>query len=362
MKITIQRSALVERLQQVTKAVSPKLVLPILEGVLIETNEELTITGSDTNLTIIATIEDYEERERGRAVIPAKKLLDVVRKMPEKPINIDVDGGSALIKCGSTKVELPALNPEEFPRKSFPNGSMAIISGEDFSGLIEGTAFAVSTNEKTPVLQGVLIQQGGGILTATATDRHRLAKRSISLETDTGADNDCQFVVPVRPLEVVAALKTDTVEIVFLDDSVFMQAGTYQFISSLYDGAYPDTSRLIPTSSKTTVLVDAKRLLQTFELAEKIVEEKQKIVRLEISEGELHITARDGAAGMEESLEAEVSGEGMRLSLNAKYLIDALKSIDSERVEIGLMGPLSPVVMMAEGDRNGLHLVLPYRT
>jgi len=362
MKITLQRSAFIERLQHVTKAVASKITLPILEGVLIESAGGLTLTCSDTHLTIKTTLEDYEEVDAGKAVIPAKKLLEVIRKMPEKQISIDVTGSKALIKCGSTKVELPALEQDEFPEKHFPAEAMASIDGDQFAKLIDNTKFAVSSNEATPVLQGIQILQEHGKITAIATDRHRLAKQSISLGTDVGAEGDSQHVAPVKALEAVVQLKQDAVELSFSDNNIYLRAGAYQYIGALPSGSYPDTSRIIPTSANITALINTKQLLQTIELAEKIVEEKTKIVRLEVSDGEVHVSARDGAAGMEESLGAEVIGEEIKLSLNAKYLIDAVKCISTERTELLFTGALAPVIVRAEGNESGLHLVLPYRT
>jgi DNA polymerase III subunit beta len=360
MKITIERSTLVERLQHVTKANTSKTALPILEGVLIESNAELTLTCSDSHFTIMTKLDDYQEHEAGVTVVPAKKLLEIIRKMPEKPISIEVDGGTAVLKCGSTKVELPALDPEEFPRMSFPKESTGIIDGDNFSHLVDSTKYAVSTNEQTPVLQGVNIQLGDGQITAIATDRHRLAKQSIDFGSD--AEGHGQYVAPVKALEAVVQLKPKNVEVAFSGNSICLRAGAFQYIATLHDGTYPDTSRIIPKSTEITVLVNTKKLLQTLELAEKIVEEKTKIVRLDVTDGEMFVSAKDGPSGVEESIEAEVTGGELKLSLNAKYLIDALKCITTERAEIWLTGSMSPVIVQNEGDRSGMHLVLPYRT
>lgn len=362
MKITIERAILLERLAQVVKAVPSKAGIPILEGVLIESNGVLTLTGSDTHLAIISPITDYEEHESGATVIPAKKLLEIVKKLPNKPITITVDGSQALVQAGSTKVKLPVMDADEFPRKTFPVGSMVEISGKDLSNLVDNTKFAVSLNEATPVLTGLSVKQSDGELTILATDRHRLAKQSIKLESDLSLKPDRSYTAQVKALETAAHLGLNSLEIGFSENELFIKAGDYQFISTLLDGTYPDTSKIIPTEPKIKVLVDTEKLLKTLELAEKIVEEKTKVVKFSISEGELFISAKDGDSGMEESIEAMVEGDDITLSANAKYMIDALKCIQTIRSEIWLTGVMAPVIIKGEGDDTGLHLVLPYRT
>lgn len=362
MKITIERSILLERLAQVVKAIPSKAGIPILEGVLIESNGVLTLTGSDTHLAIISPITDYDELESGATVIPAKKLLEIVKKLPNKPITITVDGKQALVQAGSTKVKLPVMDAEEFPRKEFPIGSMVEISGKDLSNLVDNTKFAVSLNEATPVLTGLNIRQIDGELTILATDRHRLAKKSINLANDLGLLPDRSYIAEVKVMETAAHLNLKTLEIGFSENELFIRTGDYQFISTLLDGNYPDTSKIIPTEPKIKVLVDTEKLLKTLELAEKIVEEKTKIVKLSVSKGELKVTAECEGSSMEESLEAEVEGEDIKLSANCKYMIDALKCITTERAELELTGVMAPVIIKAEGDETGLHLVLPYRT
>lgn len=335
--------------------------MPILEGVLIESFGNLTMTCSDATFTISTTIDNFEEKESGSAVIPAKKLLEVVKKMSsDKPISIESDGGTALIKCGSTKVKLPVLDPEEFPRMAMMRTEMIEIEGDSFAKLVDGTKFAVSTNEHTPILQGILFKQQGSKINTVATDRHRLAMQVIPSKGQE-EEHVSQHVAPVRALEAVAQLKPDIAQIAFADTSMFIKAGAYEYISRLLDGSYPDTTKLIPKEAKVTATANTKKLLQTLELAEKIVEEKTKVVRLDVSEDEIFVSATDSGTDMEESIEAETTGE-IKISANAKYLIDALKCIPTEQTEIWFTGAMHPIIIKPKGDDSSLHLVLPYRT
>lgn len=358
MKITIQRSLLFERLSQVIKALNSKTAIPILEGVLIQSNGELSLTCTDNHFTIMTTLDDYEEHEAGEAVIPAKKLHEVINKMPDKPIEITVDDKAATIKCGSTRVKLQSMATDQFPHRAFPIKTLPTIDGQFFAQLVDSTAFAVSKNENTPILMGVCMEVADGQMTATATDRHRLARRVIEVE---GAE-ESKFVVPVRALDTVARMKPDQIGFEVTENEIFLDAGDYQVIASLHDGNFPDTSRIIPQQAETKVFANAEQLLAALELAEKVADSKTRIVKLDISDGELLVTAKDNSSAMEEVLQAEVNGDEIAVSVNARYLIDALKTIDTERVEIWLTGTMNPMILKAEGDDSGLQLVLPYRT
>lgn len=358
MKITIQRSLLFERLSQVIKALNSKTAIPILEGVLIQAHGELTLVCTDAHFSIMTQITEYDEHEEGDTVIPAKKLFEIVQKMPDGPIDITVEGTAATIKSGSTKVNLKTMDPEEFPEFYFPVEPSAKIDGQDFARLVDATAFAVSKLENTPILMGVCFDITGDQLTALATDRHRLARRVIEVE---GAE-ESKFVVPVRALDTVARMKPDQIGFEVTENEIFLDAGDYQVIASLHDGNFPDTSRIIPQQAETKVFANAEQLLAALELAEKVADGKTRIVKLDISDGELLVTAKDNSSAMEEVLQAEVNGDEIAVSVNARYLIDALKTIDTERVEIWLTGTMNPMILKAEGDDSGLQLVLPYRT
>lgn len=358
MKITIQRSTLLERLSQVIKALNTKPAMPILEGVLIQAHGELTLVCSDVHFSIMTQITEYDEHEAGETVIPAKKLLEVISKMPDKPIDITVSESSAVIKCGSTRVSLPAMDPEQFPEFFFPVAPPTSIDGKDFVRLVESTAFATTKNENMPILMGVCFEVEGDCLITTATDRHRLARQVVGIE---GAEEG-KFVVPVRALDAVAKMKPEKVRFAFDGNRVYLETGDYQVSAAMIDGTYPDTSRIIPQQAETKVFTDTEQLLAALELAEKVADGKTRIVKLDISDGEMLVTAKDDSSAMEEVLEAEIDGNEIAVTANARYMIDALKTIDTERVEIWLTGIARPMILKAENDDDGLQLVLPYRT
>lgn len=360
MKITIERSTLLERLAQVTKAVESRNTIPILEGVHFRSDAELTLTGADIQFSINTTLDDYVEHEAGTTLIPAKKLLEVIKKMPNKEITIETNEKSAIIKCGSLKVELPVMAADEYPLNTHALKNPIAMDGATFCKMVDGTTFSVSTNEQTPTLQGLLMQVTSDSIKAIACDRHRLAQYMADVAT--GAKENRQYIVPVKILEEVSKAKPATVQIWFSDNRIDIEAGVFHYTSSLLDGVYPDTSKLIPDSSEIIIKTSTESLLKTLELAEKVNEDKTKIAKFEISDDKLQVSAKDGTSGMADTLQAEVSGGAITFSANAKYLIDALKSIQTERTDIQLTGSMKPVILRGEGDEKSLFLVLPYRT
>lgn len=360
MKITIQRNELINRLSQVSKALNTKPAVPILEGVLIQADGRLTLTCSDSNFTIITTTDAYTEHEPGAAVIPAKKLLDIINKMPQQEIDITIDNATAEIRCGKTKVKLAAMDAEQFPMTTWHEIDFVTMDGKVFTELVDNTKYATSTNEALPILQGVLIEQIEDEVTATATDRYRLARNKVTNEHS--VRNTIRTVAPLKLLDAVTRLKPKTVDIGIIGNQILMAAEGYRFIATTYDGTYPDVERIIPGTESFKALVDKDQLLKTLELAESVADGKTKVVRLDVARKEMRVTAKDADSSMEEVLEAESgSGGEITIAANARFLIDALKCISADRVEMRFIDNKSPMILTGENDDNGLHLVLPYR-
>lgn len=359
MKITIERNVLLERLSQVAKAADTKNNIPILGGILFQSNGELSLTGSDTVFSITTTLDDYLEHEAGEVVIPAKKILEIIKKMPNTEITIDADNTLAKIECGKKTVTLSTLDAEEYPIKKSQLKEPITVDGNKFCNWVDGTTFAVSTNEATPVLCGMNVTILSESIKAVATDRHRLAGNVIEMDVD--IQEKSQYIVPTKILEEVSKTKPSKVEIWFSNEKIDIKAGEFKYSSSLHDGSYPDTSKIIPSSANITVNVDTETFLKSLELAEKVNEDKTKIVLLDVSQSQVIVSAKDNAAGMEDILEAEVDGDDIKVSANAVYLIDALKHINTKKVVVWITGAMSPIILKPENDDTSVYLVLPYR-
>jgi DNA polymerase III subunit beta len=378
MIIRMLRSALQEAVAQVAKAVSPRTTIPILSGIKIEVSGEgMTLTASDTDISIRcfipATAEDKTiitvERE-GSVVLPAKFFAEIVRKLPADEIRMEVhDQFQTTITSGATEVQLVGLDPEEFPVLPIVQEDRVFsMPGSLLQTMIERTVFAVSTNESTPVLTGVLWQLQNGELRCLATDRHRLSSSTAWLQTDESL-RFSDVVISGRTLnELVKIIPNQEilVDIVVSDSQVLFKLGHVLFYSRMLEGAYPDTSRIIPQSFKTELVLPTAAFADAIERAYLLSrEEKTNIVRLSmLDDGTIEITSSSSEIGkVKEVIQPrEMNGEPLRIAFNSKYFIDALRVIDSEEIFLGFNGPMSPIILRPRDRDDNLHLILPYRT
>lgn len=363
MKITIQQSILHDRLSHICKAVSKKPTIPVLEGVKIDSRGTLTITGTDMHFSAQTTISDFQEDAPGIAVIPAHKLADAVAKFPSKDVTIEVKDGAALITCGKKEVTIATLDVEDYPAVEEGEGTLLPLSTEDFVGSIEQVAIAVSTSEQTPQLQGINYRLMHGVLRVTATDRHRLARQDIKLEDLTEyIDRTIQAKSLLDVAKAATKGKVDGVDLTLGERLAHIKVGEYSYTLRLLDGQYPDTSKIVSSSGEHIIVLEREGLIDSLELAFKVADKRTSIIGLTVAENAFTISAQVEGYNMSETLAAQYSGAGIKLSLNAKFLLDALKVISSKRVEVFMNGPLSPILIHPEQDRESLHLILPYRT
>ena len=379
MKITLLRSALNEAVGQVSKAVSPRPPIPILGGIKLEADSSgMSLTASDTDISIRsfipAVLDDQvavNVERAGSVVLQAKFFAEIVRKLPTEEIHLEVhDRFQATIVSGATEIQLVGFDPEEFPvLPSVREDRVFSLPGSLLKDMIRQTSFAVSTNESTPILTGVHWQLQDGTLRATATDRHRLA----SSVAQTGADPSVQFsdvVISGRTLNELVKIIPDqdaVVDVVVDDSQVLFQLDNVLFFARVLDGAYPDTSRIIPRTFKTEFTLPAAAFADAIERAYLLSrEEKTNIVRLStLEDGRIELNSSSSEIGrVTETLQTSsgITGEPLRISFNSKYFIDALRVIEADEIFLGFNGPMSPVVLRPRDGEDNLHLILPYRT
>lgn len=369
MKLTIQKSTLNEALQHVSKAINSKVTMPILSGIKLEaTNDGLTLTASDTDITIQCLIPDVEVSQSGSIVLPAKFLVEIVRKLPKETVEISVSNLQASIKSGKMELELVGLDPDEFP--SLPSLSAEgtfSLKGSVLKSLIKKSSFAVSTNENVPALQGESWNLAEGVLKVIATDRHRLV--SVWLKADQ-ADGVVitNLTVPGKKLDELSKIIPDNKDVLISasDNQILFKVDNLLFYSRLLDGNYPDTSKIIQQTFKSEINVNTSEFTEAMERAYLLSkEEKTNVVKLrfiDTSSIELSSTSGETSKVREQVEISNFVGEEMMISFNSKYMLDALKAIDTEQIHIGFSGLMSPIIIKPVGKDESLHLILPYRT
>lgn len=379
MHFLIERDVLIEAIQDVLKAVASKTPIPILTGIkIVATEEGVTLTGSDSDISIerfIPAEEDdnvhIELKTPGSLVLQAKFFAEIVKKLPKDMVEIETNEHfGTLIRSGSAQFNLNGFDPEEYPRlPQIEEENVFKISSDLLKQMIRQTVFAVSTQETRPVLTGVNWVVEAGQLSCIATDSHRLAMRTAQIESMSPDLTFNNVVIPGKSLNELNKIIEDTndlLEIVVTENQILFRAKNLLFFSRLLDGNYPETTRLIPQESQTTIKVKTKDFLQTIDRASLLAREGQNnVVKLIASQdGTLEISSNSPEIGkVVERLQAQsVEGEELKISFSAKYMMDALKAIDDDEIEIRFTGPMRPFVLHPTEHQAVLQLILPVRT
>ncbi len=378
MLITVHREKLSAAVSHVMKAVSTKTTIPILTGIKLKADQEgVTLTASDSDISIEVHIPTEEAGEwgvtvhqPGSVVLTARIFNEIVRKLPGNEIEIQVDNRlSTLIRSGQSEFTINGMNADEFPQlMQLEEEKVFSIPSDLLKTMIRQTVFAVSTSETRPILTGIMWSLENGQLKFVSTDSHRLASRTATVECSDSLHFH-NIVVPGKSCNELMKILDDTqalVDIVVAENKILVKAEHILFYSRLLEGTYPDTSRIIPQGSKTELVFNTKDLLQSIERASLLSREgKSNVVRLvTLSDGTIEISSNAPEIGKVIEIVRPVSsaGEELKISFNAKYMIEALRSVDSTEVRASFTGAMSPFVLKPTEHDWILHLILPVRT
>ncbi len=377
MRFIIQRDRLVQSVQDVMKAVTSRTTIPILTGIkIVATNEGVTFTGSDSDISIESFIpkeesgdEIVEVKQTGSIVLQAKFFSEIVKKLPTDSVEIHVENHlQTVIRSGKSEFNLNGIDAEEYPHLPQINEENVFkIPTDLLKAMIRQTVFAVSTSETRPILTGVNWKVEHNELSCIATDSHRLALRKAKIDTDN--DEAYNVVIPGKSLNELSKIlddSNDSIDIVITENQVLFKAKHLLFFSRLLEGNYPDTSRLIPSENKTNVTVITKDFLHAIDRASLLAREgKNNVVKFAIiGDSLLEITSNTPEIGnvVEEVQAQEIEGEELKISFSAKYMMDALKALEGTEIKISFTGAMRPFVIRPMADDSILQLILPVRT
>ncbi|MCF6410706.1 DNA polymerase III subunit beta [Pseudalkalibacillus salsuginis] len=379
MKFIMNRDQLVDSVQDVMKAVSTRTTIPILTGIKIETHEDgVTLTGSDSDISIERFIpveedgyEHVEVEKSGSIVLQARFFSEIVKKLPGSKVEVEVfERFGTRIRSGSSEFNLNGLDPQEYPRlPEVQENDKFSIQADLLKTLIRQTVFAVSTSETRPILTGVNWHILEGELNCVATDSHRLASRVAAVESTTDELEHPNVVIPGKSLTELSKILDDSsalVDIVITESQVLFKAKNILFFSRLLDGNYPDTSKLIPSDSKTEMVISTKEFLQAIDRASLLAKEgRNNVVKLSTMEnGQVEISSNSPEVGkvFEHVSTESFEGDELKISFSAKYMMDALKVMDCSEVLIRFTGAMRPFVLTPLDGNTIKQLILPVRT
>ena len=375
MKLTCSPDALGHALQVVSRAVSPRTTLPILNNVLMETSPDgLKLTATNLEIGIVDHV-DAEVATEGSVTLPAKLLTEFVAQLPNEQLEMELDTKTQTlnVRCGPYHdVKIKGIDATEFPPlPAREEGITVTLDQAELVPAIEQTVVAASADDGRPVLTGVLTQLGGDVLTLAATDGHRLAVRTLPAKSseNAGSDEDGasdSVIIPARALgELSRILKGEgTVEMSLgrSRNHVFFSLPRVELMSRLIEGTYPNYSQVIPEQSNTTITVSTKELLERTRGVAIFARDSANVVRIKTEAGEIAISANTSEVGSSEaSVSAEIEGADIQIAFNSRYLLDVLALVSSDKVAMGFNGPLSPGVVKPAGREDYTYVIMPVR-
>ena len=378
MKFTINRPAFINQLNNVLRAISSKTTIPILTGLkMVVTDHSVILTGSDADITIESTLDASDSsyglsiKEPGAIVLPARFFNEVIKKLPDKQATIEVFNGLQVrITSGTAEFTINGQDANNYPHLPEVESENTVeLASDMLREVIDQTRIAVSKQESRPILTGIHVTLNNGILTAVATDSHRLAQRKVELPET--ADRDFDIVLPGASMTELAKMiadEKDGVKMQITENQALFIFGNTHFYSRLLEGNYPETSRLIPESSDTRLEITASDLLASIERASLLSHEsRNNVVKLSVNPENKIATVSGTSAdvgNVEEEINADqIVGNPLEISFNPDYMRDALKSFGQTKILISFTTALRPFTLVpTEEKANFVQLITPVRT
>lgn len=372
MKFSIKKEILLQSLNSVSKALSSKNLIPVLSGIKFNlTKEGLFLSASDNDISIESFIKSDKLdniEEIGGTVIQGKYILEIIRKLEGKVINIELlDNIKVLISCGNSEFNLNCMEASEFPNLNIEEKKdPVIIKKSEFKNIISKVSFAVSQQETRPILTGINFKITEDKLECIATDSYRLAKKHLTLNNM--VSEELNIVIPGKNLIELTKIVEDNdkeIEMHVFTNKVLFKFDDTLFQTRVLSGNFPDVNRLIPSSFELTIKTNANDFYNVIDRAALLTSEKDKnIVKFECEENEVTVSSNSPEIGkVEEKINVEKNNENnIKIAFSSKYMMDAIKTIESKNVILNFNNEVNPIIILDEEDDTLLQLILPIKT
>jgi DNA polymerase III subunit beta len=366
MHFVISREAFLKPLQLVSGVVERRQTLPVLSNVLLVLKDsELSLTGTDLEVELVGRVTVDQAKAPGAVTVPARKLLDICKSLSEDAIiEISLSDNKVTLKSGRSRFTLTTLPAAEFPGVDEEPDTFSISMAQSkLRELLDSTSFAMAQQDVRYYLNGMLFEVGGDYLRVVATDGHRLAMETLSM--DNPISEAQQLILPRKGIMEMARLLTDDsgeISLTFGQNHIRASVPAFTFTSKLVDGKFPDYNRVLPKGGNKTLIGNCQELRQAFSRASILSNEKYRGVRVMLSSGELKILANNPEQEeAEEIVSVEYEGDSLEIGFNVSYLIDVLSTLSSKRARITLSDPNSSALLEAEEGSDALYVVMPMR-
>ena len=364
MDFYITKEEVVKSLNLTLGVVEKRQTLPILSNVLFEVDEsslKLTATDLESEISTTSTISNF--KSGGKITAPARKLSDLCRLMPDlAEIHFFLDGDNLKIETESGKYNLSTLPSEDFPVFETEDAQSQInISSQNLKNLITKTSFAMGNQDWRHYLNGLYMMIDDKVITTVATDAHRLAMATSSLNE--ASSESTSGIVPRKSINEIGKLVGDESENVVIQlgqTSIAANVSGTTFVSKLIEGKFPDYEQVIPSGESSLLVVDRKNFSESLSRVSVLSSEKYKGVRIITKKDSLNISANNPEKEQgEENLSCEYQGEEIDIAFNVNYLQEILSTIDSEKIEINFFGSEKSCLITDPNSENLKYVVMP---
>ena len=362
MKLVCKKSDLITGINIVMKAVSSKTTMSILECILIDATEGvIKFTANDMELGIETKVEG-EIIEAGSIAIDAKIFSEIVRKLPDNDVVIEVnDETKANITCENSKFNILVKSADDFSYLPIiEKDKMITISQFNLREVINQTIFSTAPNDNNKMMTGELFEVSDNVLKVVGLDGHRIAIRNFNLE---GRADDVKVVVPGKTLqEISKILSTDAenmVNVYFTNNHILFEFDNTTVVSRLIEGEYFKINQMLSSDYGTKVVINKKEFIDSIDRANLLIKEgEKKPIIINITDGSLEVNVNSAIGTLNEDIDIEKEGKDLMIGFNPKFLLDALRVIDDETVDIYLVNPKAPC-FIRDKEQSYIYLILP---
>lgn len=355
-------SNLLKSVNIVLKAIPGKTTMPILECILIDAStNNIKFTANDMELGI-ETIVDGTILEKGIVAIDAKIFSDIIRKLPDNDVTIETDGNlTTTITCEKAKFSISGQSGEEFSYLPYvERDNHIVVSQFTLKEVIRQTIFSIAANENNKMMTGELFEVKGDMLRVVSLDGHRISIRKIELKEEY---SDIKVVVPGKTLieisKILSGETEDEVSIFFTKNHIVFEFDDTVVVSRLIEGEYFRIDQMLSSDYETKIQVNKKELLDCIDRATLLVKESdKKPIILSITDDNIELKIQSQIGSMDEEIDINKEGKDIMIGFNPRFLIDALRVIDDETVDIYLMNPKAPCFIRDE-QQSYIYLILP---
>jgi DNA polymerase III subunit beta len=363
LKISISQNSLSKAINIVQRGVSSRTTLPILSGILLKAeNNELILTGTDLELGIETRVP-CNVLEEGSVVITSKLFGEVIKKLPPEEVSLEVDLENNMhIKCENSKFNILGQSSEEYPHLPKLDEEKSFHIAKDLlKTMIKQTIFATAQDETRPILTGALLEVESSEASLIALDGYRLALKKVKINYE----DEIKVVVPAKTLSEVSKIvdeEESDIKLSTTENHIIFSSGTTVVTSRLLEGQFLNYRDIIRSEYKTKAIVNTKQIQSSIERASLLAREgKNNLIKLDISDDAIVITSNSELGDVYESISAKIEGESIEIAFNSKYILDGIRAIESEELELYLTSNVNPCIMKPSNDESYTYLVLPVR-